>query len=155
MTNRKPSNSVTTSQLGRRRFLQTSAAGAAAIGAGVWSELPAKESTSANEKLKILCVGTANRAAADISGVQSQDIVGLCDIDKNYLDRAASTHKDAATYADYREMIAKEADRADAIVIATADHNHAPASIRAIEAGLHCYCEKPLTHTVRRSSDHR
>ena len=72
----------------------------------------------------------------------------LCDVDKNYLDRAAATHKDAATYADYREMIANEADRADAIVIATADHNHAPASIRAINAGLHCYCEKPLTHTV-------
>jgi hypothetical protein len=46
-------------------------------------------------------------------------------------------------------MIANEADKADAIVIATADHNHAPAAIRAINAGLHCYCEKPLTHTVR------
>ena len=45
-------------------------------------------------------------------------------------------------------MISEEADRADAIVIATADHNHAPASIRAINAGLHVYCEKPLTHTV-------
>lgn len=118
------------------------------MGAGLWSELPAKESTSANQKLKILCVGTANRAAADISGVEGEDIVGLCDVDSNYLDRAAAKHKDAKTYADYREMIASEADKADAIVVATADHNHAPASIRGIEAGLHCYCEKPLTHTV-------
>ncbi|MEZ6092566.1 MAG: Gfo/Idh/MocA family oxidoreductase [Pirellulaceae bacterium] len=132
----------------RRRFVQTSGAAAAVLSHGVWSEVPAEESTSANNKLKILCVGTANRAAADIDGVKGEDIVGLCDIDKNYLDRAAAQFKGATLYRDYREMIDKEADRADAIVIGTADHSHAPASIRAINAGLHCYCEKPLTHTV-------
>ena len=138
------------SRLHRRRFIQ--ATGAAALSAGVWSEVAAEESNSANNKLKILCVGTANRAAADIEGIESQDIVGLCDVDKNYLDRAAEKFKGAKTYADYREMIANEADTADAIVIATADHNHAPAAIRAINAGLHCYCEKPLTHTVREAT---
>ncbi len=148
MTKRSDSISKNKCHVARRTFLKSSAAGAAAVTAGVWSELPAQESNSANQKLKILCVGTANRAAADISGVAGEDIVGLCDVDKNYLDRAAMTHKDARTYADYREMIAQEADKADAIVVATADHNHAPASLRAIQAGLHCYCEKPLTHTV-------
>lgn len=132
--------------LGRRDFMKTT--GVAALSAGVWSEVAAQPSTSANDKLKILCVGTANRAAANISGVEGQDIVGLCDVDKNYLDRAAAKFKGAKTYADYREMIANEADTSDAIVVATTDHNHAPASIRAINAGLHCYCEKPLTHTV-------
>ncbi len=134
------------SKLRRREFIK--ATGAATLSAGVWSEVAAQPSTSANDKLKILCVGTANRAAADIEGVEGQDIVGLCDVDKNYLDRAAEKFKGAKTYADYREMIANEADTADAIVVATADHNHAPATIRAINAGLHCYCEKPLTHTV-------
>ena len=54
----------------RRRFLKTTGAGATALSAGVFSgaELPA--STSVNEKLNIACVGTANRAAADISGVK-------------------------------------------------------------------------------------
>lgn len=136
--------------LHRRGFLKTSGSAAgAALTAGVWSELPAQESNSANDKLKILCVGTANRAAADVDGVKSQDIVGVCDIDKNYLDRAQKQFPSAKLYSDYREMIANEADKADAIVIATADHNHAPAAIRGINAGLHCYCEKPLTHTVQ------
>ncbi len=134
--------------LDRRGFLRTGGTGAAVMATGVWSELPAAESNSALDKLQVLCVGTANRASADVSGVKSQDIVGLCDIDSNYLARAKNEFKDARTYADYREMIDKEADKADAIVIATADHNHAPASIRGINAGLHCYCEKPLTHTV-------
>ncbi len=131
----------------RRGFMR--ATGTAALSAGVWSGVAAKESNSANEKLKILCVGTANRAAANIKGIENEQIVGLCDVDKNYLDRASADFKDAATYADYREMIAQEADSADAILVATADHNHAPAAIRGINAGLHCYCEKPLTHTIQ------
>jgi len=134
----------------RRQFLATTTAAGAAVGSfGYWSETAAKESTSANSKLKILCVGTANRAEADIQGIEGEDIVALCDIDKNYLKVASAKFPQAKTYADYREMIVAEADRADAIVIANADHQHAPAAIRAINAGLHCYCEKPLTHTVR------
>ena len=130
----------------RRQFMKTT--GVAALSAGVWSEVAAQESRSANEKLKILCVGTANRAAANIDAIKNENVVGICDVDSNYLDRAATQFPGARKYADYREMIASESDRADAIVIAVADHNHAPASIRAINAGLHTYCEKPLTHTI-------
>lgn len=132
----------------RRDFLKTSGAGAAVIAGGVWSELTAGESNSPGEKLSIACVGTANRAAADIREVKSQNIVALCDVDRSYLDRAASRFPNAHTYADYREMIEKESKRLDAVVVGAADHHHAPASIRAIRAGLHVYCEKPLTHTV-------
>lgn len=133
----------------RRDFLATSSATLAAISAGAWTGAQAQESTSANGKLNIACIGTANRAAADVSGVAGENIVALCDIDKNYLDRASAQFKSARTYADYREMIEQEAGKIDAVVIATADHNHAPAAIRAIRAGKHVYCEKPLTHTVQ------
>ncbi|MGB7329281.1 MAG: Gfo/Idh/MocA family oxidoreductase [Rubripirellula sp.] len=132
--------------LNRRRFIQSTTA--ATIAGGFFSETKAQGTNSANQKLKILCVGTANRAAEDIKGVEGEDIVGLCDVDKNYLDRVSAKFPTAKTYADYREMIAAESDRVDAIVIGTADHHHAPATMRAIQAGLHVYCEKPLTHTV-------
>jgi predicted dehydrogenase len=135
--------------MSRRRFLKQSLClTASATTFGVWSESQAADSLSANEKLKILCVGTAHRARANINGVAQEDIVGVCDIDTRYLDKAKSDFPAAKAYRDYREMIAAEADKADAIVVATADHSHAPAAIRAINAGLHCYCEKPLTHTV-------
>lgn len=133
----------------RRDFLKSSSAAAAVVSAGVWSEVAAADSNSPNAKLKIACIGTANRAAADIDGVKGEDIVALCDIDKNYLDRAAERFKDATTYVDYRELIESEAGKIDAVVVGTADHSHAPASIRAIRKGLHVYCEKPLTHTVQ------
>ena len=139
------------SNLHRRDFLRVSGLGAAAVASGVWSELSAAESQSPNEKLNIACVGTANRAAGDINGVKGENIVALCDVDKNYLDRASAQFPDARTYVDYREMIDKEAAKLDAVVVATADHHHAPATLRAIRAGLHAYCEKPLTHTVHES----
>lgn len=140
------------SHLHRRRFLQnTTIAGVASLTGGVWSATATAETTAANGKLNIACIGTANRAAADVNGVKGENIVALVDVDKNYLDRAAKQFPDARTYADYREMIETEADKIDAVVVGTADHHHAPASIRAIRAGKHVYCEKPLTHTVEES----
>ena len=135
----------------RRDFLKTSGIGVAALSSGVWTATAAAESTATSQKLNIACIGTANRAAADIAGVRGEHIVALCDIDKNYLDRAATDFPNARTYDDYREMMDVEADKIDAVVVGTPDHQHAPASIRAIRAGKHVYCEKPLTHTVAES----
>ncbi len=138
------------SNLNRRKFLTTTSAAAALTG-GVFSSLARAEDKSVAGKLNVACVGTANRAGADVAGVKGENIVALCDIDSVYLDRAQKQFPSARTYADYRELIDKEGDKIDAVVVATADHSHAPASIRAIRAGKHVYCEKPLTHTVQES----
>ena len=133
----------------RRDFLKTTSAGAAAISTALWTGGVRAQSTSAMEKLNIACIGTANRAAADIKGVMGENIVALVDVDKNYLDRKQMEFPEARLYADYREMLEAEKGKIDAVVIGTTDHHHAPATIRAIRAGLHVYCEKPLTHTVQ------
>jgi predicted dehydrogenase len=134
-------------QLPRRDFLKS--ASGAAISIGAFAGLSrGDDAASANGKLNIACIGTANRAAADIEGVQGEKIVALVDVDSNYLDAARSKFPDARGYADYREMLDQEGDKIDAVVIGTTDHHHAPAAIRAIRRGLHVYCEKPLTHTV-------
>ncbi len=131
----------------RRDFLKTSAG--AALSAGLWtSGASAAESTSANQKLNIACIGTANRAAADIDGVKGEHIVALCDVDDVYLERQLQNFPGARTYNDFRELIDQESDKIDAVTIATADHTHGPAAIRAIRKGLHVYVEKPLSHTV-------
>ena len=40
------------------------------------------------------------------------------------------------------------ADSADAVTVSTPDHNHAPASALALKAGLNCFTQKPLTHSI-------
>ncbi|MBM84342.1 MAG: oxidoreductase [Planctomycetaceae bacterium] len=136
------------SNVSRRDFLKATSAGAAAISTGVWTGGAKAQSRSANEKLQVACIGTANRAAADVAGVRAEDIVAICDIDQTYLEREAARSKDAKKYVDYREMLEAEMDNIDAVVVATADHNHALPALMAIRGGKHVYCEKPLSHTV-------
>lgn len=55
---------------------------------------------------------------------------------------AAKEFEIPAVYTDYQEMIAKEG--LDAVVICTPNKYHAPASIAALESGVHVLCEKPM-----------
>ena len=151
----------------RRTMLRSLSAGAAGLGAGVFTGTAARPSLAANEKLQIACIGVANRAEANLAGVEGERIVALCDIDDTYLDRLtvprtvmeqqgdtevaktiAAQFPDVRRYADYRELLDKEAGKIDAVVISTPDHHHVPAAIRAIRRKLHVYCEKPLAHTI-------
>jgi predicted dehydrogenase len=146
-------------QLTRRTALKSLSAVTAGLSAGVFTGVAPRVSRAANDKLQIACIGTANRAAANVDGVAGQAIVALCDIDDTYLDRLTKPQgepgkerparfPDARIYHDYRELIEREAGTVDAVVVSTADHHHVPASIRAVRKGMHVYCEKPLSHTV-------
>ena len=78
----------------RRQFLQ--ATGASALAMGVWSELPAQESNSPNDKLKVLCAsGQPTVPLPTLMACKVRTSLGLCDIDQNYLDRAAKRFPDA------------------------------------------------------------
>jgi predicted dehydrogenase len=130
----------------RREFLK---AGAALGAAGLFVNTErAWSAPSPNEKLNLACVGTQNRALADIRGCKSENIVALCDVDSNMLAKAASEFPGARHYADFRVMLEKEGDKIDAVVVGTPDHCHAPASAMALRMKKPVYCEKPLTHTV-------
>jgi len=132
----------------RREFLSQGVLASGAL-AAAWHVNPkTAASRSSLDKLNIAAVGTANRAAENISGCASQNIVALADIDSNFLDAAAHKYKGARKYRDFRVMLEKEGDKIDAVIVATPDHTHAPAAAMALRMGKHTYCEKPLTHTV-------
>jgi len=136
------------SPFSRRQFLGGSlAAGAIASGYFV-NPVRAQQSDSPNEKLNLAIVGCANKGWHNVQELKGQNMVALCDVDANYLEKAAQTYPDATRHRDYRKMLDQEAKRIDAVVVSTADHNHAPATSIALALGKHVYCEKPLTHTV-------
>lgn len=54
--------------------------------------------------------------------------------------------KAAKLYSSFRDMISS--GEIDAIIIATADHMHAPIAIEAAKAGIHVYLEKPMSHSI-------
>jgi predicted dehydrogenase len=78
--------------------------------------------------------------------VAGENIVAVCDVDEHYLAAILQKHPDATSYKDFRKLL--EQKNIDAVVISTADHTHAVATLAALHAGKHVYCEKPLTHTV-------
>ncbi|PYT67879.1 MAG: hypothetical protein DMG39_22785 [Acidobacteria bacterium] len=53
----------------------------------------------------------------------------------------------AKRYKDYREMLEKQKD-IDAVLVATADHMHAPIALAAMDLHKHVYVQKPLTWSV-------
>ena len=69
-------------------------------------------------------------------------LYAICDVADDLRARMAATHVPQRSYADYADMLADPA--LDAVIIATSDAFHVPASIQALEAGKHVLCEKPL-----------
>ena len=142
--------------MSRRSFIKTGTT--AAIGLSMMpgtvfgsSKDSKKKKTVKTEKLKILGVGIGGRGAAVLRELETEDIIGLCDVDWKYAQHVFERYPKAKRYNDYKKMFAEMLDECDAVVCATADHTHAIICAEAIAAGKHVYCEKPLTHTVYES----
>ena len=112
----------------RRDFLKTTSAVAAAGAFGVWSETPAAESKSPNEKLNIAFVGVANKGGHNVQQLRSQNVYALCDVDSKFLGKAANGQIQAKTFRDFRKMLEAVEKNVDAVCVSTADHSHAPAT---------------------------
>jgi len=143
-----------TKEISRRTFLK--AGSAAVAGLALAPEMLAgkkkkNEPKPLERKLKILGVGIGGRGAADLSQMETEEIIGLCDVDWKYAEHVFNKYPNAKRYKDWRVMFAEMLDQADAVMVATADHTHAIIAATAIAAGKHVYCEKPLTLTVYES----
>ena len=133
----------------RRQFLQTSAATAlaAAVPAPlVWAQ------KSPGQKIRVAVVGAGGMGGYSLGCALNENLVALVDVDDKTVARAMSESvKDKAkpkVFCDYRKMLDECHNDLDAVLIATPDHNHAPAAIRAINFGKHVFCQKPLAHNI-------
>jgi hypothetical protein len=136
-------------QTNRRQFLQASAVASAGFWvAGVRADDEKKE-RSPVERLRFGCIGVGGKGSSDTDHAgEFGDIVALCDIDDETLDKKAEKFTKAKKFNDFREMLEKMGKDIDAVTVSTPDHMHAPAAAMAIKMGKHVYCQKPLTHDV-------
>ena len=102
-----------------------------------------------SEKMNVGCVGVGGmQGGSDVGGVSSQNIYALCDVDENFLNKAAENRKAAKKYRDFREMLDKEQKNLHGITITIPDHMHATVALWAMERGIAVHCQKPLTQTI-------
>jgi predicted dehydrogenase len=87
----------------------------------------------------------------NINNMNSQNIVGLCDVDWSYSAETFKEYPGAKQFKDYRKMFDTMSSEIDAVVVATPDHAHAMIAMAAMSLGKHVYVQKPLTHTVYES----
>ena len=133
-----------TSSLNRRTFIRGAAVTSAVAG------FPAiTHSKSPNGKLAIGLIGVGGRGRSHVAACRNEQVVSLCDVNQKALDGAARFPwcKDARTYVDFRDFYEK-IDDIDAVVVSTTEHTHAFATLPALQAKKHVYCEKPLTRDV-------
>ncbi len=135
----------------RRQFLrQTGAAIAGAAFATARSR-----AAGANERIVLAMIGPGGHGSGLLRSFAAQkdvEVACVCDVDANRMNAGAravetATGKAPRTEKDMRRILD---DRSvDAVVVATPDHWHAPATILACEADKHVYVEKPCSHNIR------
>jgi predicted dehydrogenase len=79
------------------------------------------------------------------------ELYAICDVADDLRERMAATHAPRKSYADYDAMLADP--ELEAVIIATSDTFHVPAAIRALEAGKHVLCEKPVATSVEAAEE--
>jgi len=104
-----------------------------------------------SDKLNIVGVGVGGMGFGNLKNMETDNIVGLCDVDWKYADRAFKHFPKAKKFKDFRKMYDEMGKSIDAVMVATADHTHAIVAANAIAMGKHVYVQKPLTHTVYES----
>ncbi len=131
--------------MNRRFFLM---AGAAEIAL-------ARAAKAAHESVTIAMMGVRGQGRSltqRFASLPDVDIAYLCDVDEKVFERAAKIveekkGKRPKLAGDIRRVLDDKS--VDAIVIATPDHWHAPATILACQAGKDVYVEKPASHNIR------
>ncbi len=141
-------------RIDRRRFLQSAAGAGAAL---AYTPTIANVASAAEEpdpiNVAVLGAGSQGRllamTARRISGVRFK---AVCDIwgayNLKWLSRLLKAYRHPVNaYLDYEEMLAGE-NALDAVIVATPDCWHARHTIACLEAGLHVYCETPMSNNV-------
>lgn len=140
----------------RRRFLKGLAAAAVAPNIVPASVLGRAGATPPSERITVAGIGIHGRGFHDLRWMIGHDdvqVLAICDVWKQQREAVKAFvdehngNTDCVMYRDMRDLFAERPD-IDAVLIATGDHWHAQASVRAMRAGKDVYTEKPSAMTI-------
>jgi predicted dehydrogenase len=144
-------------KLTRREVLKRSAAGV--VLAAPWfvpaATLGRAGRAAASERIGLGVIGIGPRGTYDLKAMLTQrdvQCVAVCDVQASRREAAKKLVDDhyqtkgCATHRDFHELLARS--DVDAVLIATGDRWHAPASILAARASKDVYSEKPCGLTI-------
>jgi myo-inositol 2-dehydrogenase / D-chiro-inositol 1-dehydrogenase len=80
---------------------------------------------------------------ANLSHMEGADVIAVCDVDEARARRLAGG---AATYTDWKTLVAKE--KPDALVVCVPPLAHREVAVPALEQGIHVYLEKPVARGI-------
>ncbi len=106
-------------------------------------------------KIKIAVVGAGNISNAHLEGyrtVADAEIYAICDIDEERLNETADKFGINRRYTDIDTML-DELPELDAADICVWNCNHAECAIKALNAGLHVLCEKPMAYNAKQAKE--
>jgi predicted dehydrogenase len=132
-----------------RRYFVKSAIVSAALSKTVAS---GNQKVAASEKVNVAFIGVHGRGKnliASFSALPDVNIAYICDVDERVLGPVAAdvekrVGKRPQLVGDLRRVLDDKS--VNAVIIATPDHWHAPATILACDAGKDVYVEKPASH---------
>ena len=147
--------------MNRREILRTGSLGSLGLLASQTFQSARAQARAAgsNERIRIGIVGFSDRLNGTLlpayKAVADQfncEIVGVSDIWSRRREEAKAYFtknfgKEIATYRNNEELYEKA--KPDAVIISTADFQHATHAIEAIAAGCDVYCEKPFAETMQ------
>ena len=145
--------------MNRRQFVKGSMGLAGIIAAG---QAPSLYAAGANSKIRVACVGYSDRFKQTLLPCFLQhkdklnfDLVAVADLWKKRLVEKAKPdiekaigHNVEAFSSDVALYEAKDKLGLDAVIISTADFQHARHAVHAVEAGCDAYCEKPIAEDM-------
>ena len=140
----------------RREFIRKSigAFGTLSMIDSLPNEFLGQSKPAASDRVKIGVIGCNGMGwtnALSLMKIPGVEILALCDVDENVLDKRLSelkqiTGNKTRRYTDFRKLLDDE--EIDAVVVATPDHWHCLITTMACEAKKHVYVEKPLGNSV-------
>jgi predicted dehydrogenase len=147
-----------TKRVTRREFGQSAGTGAGLILALGWSPFAYAQ----NDRARVALIGTGSQGCLHIedglAGTQQIEIGAMvdclrCNLAKGWHTAGANSALKDHLYFDYREMLDKERDAIDAVIVATPFKTHHPMVMDCLDAGKYVFCEKTMAHTYEACRD--